>query len=48
MSKTFKDKPDRYTKEDQVKKKPKEGKRFIPTKGRQKENLKHKLEDYFI
>lgn len=49
MSKTFKDKPDKYKPSDKPRK-PKEGKRFVSTKGRTntKQQLKHKLEDYFI
>lgn len=53
MSKTFKDKADKYKKEDPQK--AKEGKRFVPTKGRKNSNnLKdlvrkgYNLEDYFI
>ena len=47
MSKTFKDKPSKYIQEES-KRKPKEGKRFVSTKGRTKENIKKNLEDYFI
>lgn len=50
MSKTFKDKPEKYRKEDT---KNKEGKRFVPSKGRKNNsNLKdlvrkgYDLEDY--
>jgi len=46
MSKTFKDKPDKYNK-DKLSRRPKE-KRFESTKGRKKENIKKNLEDYFI
>lgn len=47
MSKTFKDKPDKYQ-INKEKRKPKEGKRFVSSKGRKKENIKKNLEDYFI
>jgi hypothetical protein len=47
MSKTFKDKPEKYIKQE-LKRKPKEGKRFESSKGRKKENIKKNLEDYFI
>ena len=46
MSKTFKDKPDKYRK-DNIVRRPKE-KRFESTKGRKKENIKKNLEDYYI
>ncbi len=46
MSKTLKDKPDKY-RQDDTKRKPKE-KRFIPSKGRKQEHIKKNLEDYFI
>lgn len=45
MSKTFKDKPDKYNKN--LKRKPKE-KRFESSKGRKQENIKKNLEDYFV
>lgn len=52
MGDTYKDKPEKYNKdpEDVKRRKPKEGKRFVSTKGRKniKEQLKHNLEDYFI
>lgn len=50
MSKTFKDKPKQYSNEEAFQRKPKEGKRFVSTKGRKnsKQTLKHNLEDYFI
>lgn len=45
MSKTFKDRPNKYRTEEYKKKKPKD-RRFESTKGRK--NIKIKLEDYFI
>lgn len=47
MSKTWKDKPEKYLKEASFKRKPKE-KKFTPSKGRKQENIKRNLEDYFI
>jgi len=46
MSKTFKDKPEKYDTKGS-KRKPKE-KRFESSKGRKQENIKKNLEDYFI
>ena len=46
MSKTFKDKPEKYNNKS-VKRKPKE-KRFESSKGRKQENIKKNIEDYFI
>ena len=50
MGDTYKDKPDKYQDPNGKKRKPREGRRFISTKGRKniKEHLKHNLEDYFI
>lgn len=47
MGKTIKDKPEAYRKEE-IKRKPKEGRRFESSKGRKKENIRKNLEDYFI
>lgn len=47
MSKTFKDKPEKYKSKDSVYRKPKE-KRFESSKGRKQENIKKNLEDYFV
>ncbi len=44
MSKTFKDRPEKY-KIEKPKYKPKT-KRFVPTKGRSKDKLKYDIEDY--
>ena len=47
MSKTFKDKPDKYRVSSE-KRKPKEGRRFESSKGRKKDNnIKRNLEDYY-
>ncbi len=43
MSKTFKDKPDKYQEKEY--RKPKE-KRFVSSKGRAKQNLKNLMKDY--
>ncbi len=44
MGKTFKDKPEKY-KESEYKKKPKD-RRFVSSKGREKQELKNQLKDY--
>ncbi len=47
MSKTLKDKPEKYKDKDSLKRKPKE-KRFESSKGRKQEHIIKNLEDYFI
>ncbi len=47
LSKTFKDKPEKYLSKEGKRQKPKE-KRFESSKGRKQENIKKNLEDYFI
>lgn len=46
MSKTWKDKPDKYRNDEDPKRKPKQDRRFESTKGRK--NTKIKLEDYLL
>ena len=48
MGDTYKDKPDKYQDPNGKKRKPKEGRRFVSTKGRTKKNIIKNLEDYFI
>ena len=50
MGDTYKDKPEKYNKDisDNKRRKPKEGRRFVSTKGRTKKNIIKNLEDYFI
>lgn len=45
MSKTWKDKPEKYREDIDLKRKPKE-KRFVSSKGREKQNLKNMLKEY--